>query len=143
MSATANWDREQWALVVRRSFEIPDPVSDSEAQDVLVARVEGVLRDNGWTSATRAVAEAVLEAVVVVGASGDLGDLMPAADASGSDAGLPIRDAALRVLDTGTTIVDPEDLVFDGSGDYPPEIVASVQQVLDRVNHYVREQPLG
>ena len=143
MSATANWDREQWALVVRRSFEIPDPVSDGEAQDVLVGRVEELLRDNGWTSATRAVAEAVLEALVVMGASGDLDNLIPAADVSRSDPSVPTREAALRVLDTGTTIVDPEDLVFDGSGDYPPEIVASVQQVLDLVNHYLGEHPLG
>jgi len=78
-----------------------------------------------------------------MGASGELDNLIPAADVSRSDPSVPTREAALRVLDTGTTIVDPEDLVFDGSGDYPPEIVASVQQVLDLVNHYLGEHPLG
>jgi hypothetical protein len=55
---------------------------------------------------------------------------------------LPAGDAAYRLLYEGTTLVDPQHLVFDVMSEYPPEVVAVAQQALDRVGHYVREQPL-
>ena len=53
------------------------------------------------------------------------------------------RDAACRLIDRGLSVIDPEHLVFDVLFQYPPEVVAAVEQVLARVSQYMREQSLG
>ena len=53
------------------------------------------------------------------------------------------RETAYRLLEMGMTVVDPERLVFDAGFEYPPEVVAAAQQVLDRVGRYLREQQFG
>jgi hypothetical protein len=79
------------------------------------------------------VCEPILDALMGLGAIGDLDDRLLSAE--------PRRAAAYQLLDTGLSKVDPQHLVFDASFEYPPEVVALAQQVLDRVGRYLREQP--
>ena len=140
MTAASGSDRrEQWALVIRRSFAIPDDVGADDARKTIIGYLEGQLRENGWQGPTRTVAEPIVDALIAAGAGGDRDDPL----ALLSNATFTGRDAAHRLLVMGLMIVDPEHLVFDARSGYPPEIIAAVEQVVDRVSHYVRELPFG
>lgn len=121
--AVASEDSE-WALVVRRSFEISDLVSQRDAREALIRRCEAQLRDNGWQRPTRAVAEPITDALLSLGAIGSIDDR-----------------SAYRLLERGTNVVDPEHLVFDVMSEFPPEVVAAAQQLLDVVSKYAYEEP--
>jgi len=84
MAAESAGDRQQqWVLVVRRAFGIPDPASNEDAR------------------------------------------------------------RAHRFVDREFRRVDPEHLAFAATSEYPPEVVAAAQQVLERVSQYVREPPFA
>jgi hypothetical protein len=133
MTAESASDRQQqWVRIVRRSFGVPDLIPHAEARNALIGSLEDQLRENGWRSPTREIAEPMVDALMGLGAGEDVDDRL-----------LPAADAAHRLLEKGTTVVDPQHLVFDMMSEYPPEVVAVAQQVLDRVGQYVREQPVG
>ena len=133
MTAESASDRQQqWALVVRRSFGIPDLASNEDAREALVRSLQDQLQENGWQSLTRGTAEPIVDALIALGASGDQDDRV-----------LPPRDAAFRLIDKGLSVIDPEHLVFDMAFEYPPEVVAAVEQMLVRVSQHTREQSLG
>ena len=64
--------QQQWALVVRRSFGISDRVADEEAREALIGSLEDQLRENGWQSPTRGIAEPMVDALMALGANGHL-----------------------------------------------------------------------
>ncbi len=143
MTAESASDRQlQWELVVRRSFGISDLVADNDARETLIGCFEDQLRANGWQSLTRGIAEPIVSALMVLGANGELDDYLPA-ELGLSVATFTSRDAAYRLLDHGMTVVDPEHLVFDMMSEFPPEVVATAQQVLYRIGQYARQQPFG
>jgi hypothetical protein len=81
----------------------------------------------------------MVDALIVLGASGEFDAyLFPADDEQNA---ATTRDAALRLIEHGRTVVDPEHLVLDVRGEYPVEVVVATQRVLDQVALYVREQP--
>ncbi len=135
--------QQQWTLVVRRSFGIPDLLGTEEARGELVKCLEEQLQENGWRSATRAIADPMADALMAFGVRSDLDDRLFRAGPSDSADRFPTRDAAHQLIDRGMTVVDPEHLVFDATGEYPPEIVAVARLALDRVFRYMDEQPLG
>lgn len=144
MSNESDSDRQQqWGLSIRRSFGISDLVGDEEARREIVRSFEDRLRENGWQSATRAIADPLVDAMMAMGASGDLDDLLLIAEPSISAETSPTRDAAHRVIDRGLTVVDPEHLAFDVRSGHPPEIVAAAGSVLYQVLQYIREHPYG
>ena len=144
MSNESDPDRQQqWTLCVRRSFGIPDVVGDEDARREIVRSFEDRLRENGWRSATRAIADPLVDAMLVMGASGDLDDLLLIAEQNTVEDTSPTRDAAHRVIARGLTVVDPEHLAFDVRSGYPPEIVETAGGVLDQVLQYRREHPYG
>jgi hypothetical protein len=133
MTAESASDRQQqWELVVRRSFGIPDLVSSKDAREALVESFQDQLLENGWQSLTRGTAEPIVDALMALGASGDQDDGL-----------FPPRDAAYRLIDKGLSVIDPERLAFDMMFEYPPEVVAAVEQMLVKVSQHAREQPLG
>jgi hypothetical protein len=125
--------QQQWLLVVRRSFGISDLVRNEEARHALIQSFQNDLQENGWQNPTRGMCEPLLDALLAMGASGDLADRLVAAEVP--------QDAAYRLIDTGIAEVDPMHLVFDKRFEYPPEAVAAAQQVLDRIFQYVRDHP--
>lgn len=144
MSDESDSDRQQqWVLSVRRSFGISDLVGDEDARKEIVRCFEERLRENGWQIATRAISDPLVEAMIVMGASGDLDDLLLVAEQSISAETSPTRDAAHRVIDRGLTIVDPEHLAFDVRSGHPSEIVTTADDVLYQVLQYMREHPYG
>jgi hypothetical protein len=143
MTGESASDRQQhWALVVRRSFGISEPVGDEDARRILISCIETQLQENGWRSATHAIAEPMLDALIALGASGDLDDQLLPAEFRVSAESVTTRDAAHRLLDKGISVVDPEYLVFDTRNEYPPEVIAVAQHVLDLISEYIREQPI-
>jgi hypothetical protein len=58
-----------------------------------------------------------------------------------SESTFATRDRANRLVTHGIAVVDPENLVLDTRHGYPPEILAAVQQMLARVEQYLREKP--
>jgi hypothetical protein len=60
-----------------------------------------------------------------------------------SDPVFTTRDRAHRLIANGIRVIDPEHLVYDVRFEYPAEIVAATQQMLARVEQYVREQAFG
>ncbi len=128
---SASRRQEQWVLCVRRSFGISDLAADEEAREALIENLEGQLRGNGWRSSNHGVAEPMVDALLALWASEHLDERL-----------VPRSDAAYRLLDRGTSVVDPEHLVFDVTSEYPPEVVAVAQRVVDQVGDYAREQPL-
>ncbi len=124
--------QEQWVLCVRRSFGIPDLAADEEAREALIENLEDQLRGNGCRSSAHGIAEPMVDALLALWASEHLDERL-----------VPASDAAYRLLDRGTSAVDPEHLVFDVMSEYPPEVVAVAQRVLDQVGDYAREQPFG
>lgn len=129
---------------MRHSLGIADLVSERDAREALIRTVEDELYNSGWRGPTRAIAAPVVEALMELGAIGDLDDdhllrgkLPPPA------ASVASRDAAHRILDRGWTIVDPENLVFDRASECPPEVVIAVEQVLNRIGEYMRGQPFA
>jgi hypothetical protein len=144
MTAESVSDRQQqWVLVVRRSFEISDVVSDEDARKALIGHLQEQLEGNGWQSPTRGIAEPLVDALMALGASGDIDDQLLPAGLGVSAPTFTTRDAAYRLLDKGLTVVDPEHLVFDSMSELPSEVVGTAQQILDRVFEYVRKQPFG
>ena len=144
MSNKSDPDRQQqWALSVRRSFGIPDLVGDEDARREIVRSFEDRLRENGWQSATRAIADPLVDAMMLMGATGDLDDVLLIAEQSIPADTSPTRDAAHRVIERGLTVVDPENLVFDVRSGHPPEIVETAGSVLYQVLQYRREHPYG
>ena len=142
MTAESASDRQQqWVLVVRRSFEISDVVSDEDARKQLIRHFQDQLEEHGWQLPTRGIAEPIVDALVALGASGDIDDqLLP----TGIDLSAPsftTREAAYRLLEKGLAVVDPEHLVFDPMSELPSEVVGAAQLVLDRICTYVRAQP--
>jgi hypothetical protein len=131
-SDSASDRQEQWEIVVRRSFGVSDLVSKSEARETLIRVFEDELQVSGWHSAPRAVAQPLVDSLMVLEVIGDL-----------SDPTFTTRDRAHRLVGHGIGVVDPEHLVYDARFEYPPEIVAAAQQMLARVEQYVREQPFG
>jgi hypothetical protein len=129
--------QQEWELVVRRSFGVPDLVSHKDAREALIRCVEDELRENGWQIPARATAEAIVDALMKLGTVGDPDDTLL------SGATLDTREAAYRLIDKGLTLVDPEHLVFDVMSEYPTEVVAVAQNAMDRIFQYVREQPVG
>ena len=132
---TAEWasDRQrQWELVVRHAFGISDRVPNNDAREALIGSFQDRLQDNGLQSPTRGAAEPIVDALLALGPVEDLDDPM-----------LSTRETAYRLLEKGMTVVDPERLVFDARFEYPPEVVAAAQQILDRVGRYLREQQFG
>jgi hypothetical protein len=125
----------QWVLAVRRSFGIPDPVNDNNARSALVGCLEELLLQNGWHSGRRAIADAMVDALIALAASGDLDDGIQ----RGGPSTVSTRKAAIRLIDKAMTVVDPEYLVIDITHGYPPEIVEVAEGVLDRVFQYARE----
>ncbi len=140
---SASSRQQEWTLVVRRSFGIPDAVDHEDARRALVRGIEDQLHEHGWHSATRAIAQPMMDALIVLGASGELDAWLLAADGRVSPDTASSRDAAHRLLDRGTTVVDPEGLVFDVTDEYPPEVITVAEQALDRVSRYVRERSFG
>jgi hypothetical protein len=144
MTAESASDRQrEWVFVVRRSFGIPDLITDEDARETLIGSLEDQLRDNRWQSPSRAIAEPMVDALIALGTSGDLDERLLRAAPPLSDVTSANRDAAYRLIEKGLTVVDPQHLVFAVMSEYPSEVVATAQQALDRVGHYVREQPLG
>jgi hypothetical protein len=130
MNAESTSDRQQqWELVVRRSFGIPDLVADEDAHSVLIGFLQDQLEENGWQSPTRGMCEPILDSLMALGASEDLEDCMLSAEMR--------RDAAYRIIDRGLAEVDPQHLVFDVRFEYPPQVVVVAQQVLDRIGQYI------
>jgi hypothetical protein len=132
---------EHWTYVARRSFGIPEAVDNEEARKLLVSHIEMKLQENGWRNAPHAIAQPMLDALIALGASGDLDDQLLPPELRASAEGVTGRDAAHRLLDKGISVVDPEYLVFDMRSEYPPEVVAVAQEVLDLIFEYLREQP--
>jgi hypothetical protein len=142
MTGESTSDRQElWVLVVRRSFEIPDQVDNKDAREVLIGHLLEQLQENEWPSPLRATAQPIVDALMALGASGDIDDQLLSAGLGLST--LNTRDVARRVLGRAMTVADPERLVFDALSDFPPEVVAATQQMLDRVCQYVSEQPFG
>lgn len=133
--------QQQWTLVVRRSFGISDLVGDEEATKALIGRVQDQLQESGWQGPRRAVAEPMVHALLGLETSGDLDDRLVPTGLGISAPTSVSREAACRLIDKGMTVVDPEHLVFDMSGDYAPEVVVVAQKVLDQICQYVCEQP--
>ena len=131
-SGSASDRQEQWEVIVRRSFGIADFVAKNEARETLIRFFEDELRVSGWHSAPRSVAQPLADSLMVREVIGDL-----------SDPAFTTRDRAHRLVGHGIGVVDPEHLVYDARFEYPPEIIAAAQQMLARVEQYVREQPLG
>ncbi len=132
MTASSGPDRqEQWQILVRRSFGISDLVAKTEAREALVRCFEEELQISGWQSAPRAVAQPLVDSLMVLELVGDL-----------SDSTFTSQDRARRLVAHGIGVVDPEHLVYDGSFEYPPEIVAATQQMLERNEQYVSEHPV-
>jgi hypothetical protein len=130
MNAESTSDRQQqWELVVRRSFGIPDRVAGEDARKTLIGFFQDQLEENGWQSPTRGMCEPILDSLMALGASEDLDDRLLSAEMR--------RDAAYRLIDRGIAEVDPLHLVFDVRFEYPPQVVAVVQQVLDRIVQYI------
>jgi hypothetical protein len=127
--------QQQWVLAVLRTFGIPDMMSNDDARRALVGSLEEQLQENGWLSATRAVADPMAEALLAFGATSDLDDLLSSTD-------LP-AEAAHRLISNGMTVVDPEHLALDVRGEYPPEVVVVAQLILVRAMQCVREHPYG
>jgi hypothetical protein len=126
---------------VRRAFGIPDTAGDEDARRALIGCLEVRLHENGWQVATRAIAEPMMDALLVLGANGDLDDYLCSLEMRESTDAFTTRDGAHRLIDRGMMVVDPEHLAFDVRGEYPPEVVAAAQQVLERVAQFVREPP--
>jgi hypothetical protein len=124
--------QQQWEFVVRRSFGISDLVANNDARETLIRCFEDELQVSGWQSAPRAVAQPIVDALMVLEVVGDL-----------SDPSFTTRDGAHRVIAKGIAVIDPEHLVYEAGFEYPPEIVAAAQQMLLRVEQYVREQSFG
>jgi hypothetical protein len=117
---------------VRRSFGVSDLVAKNEARETLIRYFEDELQLSGWHSAPRAVAQPLVDSLMVLEVIGDL-----------SDTAFTTRDRARRVVGHGMGVIDPEHLAYDARFQYPPEIVAAAQQMLARVEQYMREQPFG
>ena len=128
-----------WTLAVRRSFGVPDTVDGDDARNAVVERLRQKLEDNGWHTATREIAEPILEALIELAANGDLDNFLLSAGTDLSAETMTARAAAHRVIDKGMTAVDPEHLVFDVRNEHPPAVVAAVQYALDQVVIYVRQ----
>jgi hypothetical protein len=141
-SESAPDPQQHWTFLARRTFGIDEAIGDEEAKRILVSRIEMQLQENGWQNAPHAVAAPMLDALIALGASGDLDDLMLQTELRGSAESVTTRDAAHRLLAKGISVIDPEYLVYDARAEYPPELVAAAQQVLDRVSAYVREQSI-
>lgn len=133
----------EWAVAVGRSFGISESVSDTEGRKIVIKRIQGQLQENGWRGATRAIAEPMLDALIELGASGGLDAYLRRPEAGVSAETVGTRDAAHRVLDRATAVVDPEHLVIEVPGEYPSEILLVAQQAVDRVVVHVREQQRG
>ena len=108
---------------------------------LLILTVEDELYKNGWRGPTRAIAAPVVEALMELGAIGDLDDHLLRGKLTPPAASVTSRDAAHRILDRGWKIVDPENLVFDSGSECPPEVVIAVEQVLNRIGEYMRGKP--
>ena len=122
--------QEQWQIVVRRSVGISDSVANEEARETLVRCFEDELQVSGWESAPRAVAQPLVDSLMLLEVVGSL-----------SDPAFTTQDRARRVIAHGMGVIDPEHLAYDARFEYPPEIVAATRQMLDRVEQYVRDQP--
>jgi hypothetical protein len=133
MTAESPSDRQQeWALIVRRSFGIPDLVSNKDAREALIGSLQEQLQENGWQSLTRGTAEPIVDALMSLAESGDPDDRL-----------LRPRATANRLIDKGLSVIDPEHLVFDMMFEYPPEVVTAVEQMLVRVSQHARGHPFG
>lgn len=120
-----------WQFVVRRSFGISDLATHEDARQALVKCFEDELQERGWQSAPRAVAQPLVDSLLLVEVVGNLDD--PA---------FTTLDGANRLIAHGIGVIDPEHLVYEAGFDFPPEIVVAVQEMLARVEQYVRGQPL-
>lgn len=140
---SASNGQAQWALVVRRSFGIPDLVAEDDARTALIGSVEERLHENGWQSPAHQIAELMVEALLALGASGSPDEALFGAERDLVDATFAGQDPAHRLLNQGMTVADPEHLDWDVMSEPPPELVATAQQVLERIGRYVQEHPLG
>lgn len=113
---------------MRRSFGISDVVVDNDARETLIRLFEDELQVTGWKSAPRAVAQPLVDSLLMLEVIGDL-----------NDSTFTTQDRAYRVVENGIAVVDPEHLVLDTRFGYPPEIVAATQQMLARVEKYLGE----
>ena len=141
---SSSYRHSEWAIVVGRSFGIPDSVGHVEARRITIECIQGQLQENGWHAATRAIAEPMLDALIELGANGGLDAcLFPPETGTSADDVASTRDAAHRVIDRAISVVDPEHLVIDMPGEYPSEILLTAQHAVDQVVIYVRAQPSG
>ena len=122
--------QEQWQIAVRRSFGISDLVADEDDRETLVRYFENELQASGWQSAPRAVAQPLVDSLMLFEVVGDL-----------SDPAFTTRVGAHRMVAHGIGVIDPEHLAYDVRFEYPPEVLLASQQMLARVEHFVREQP--
>lgn len=137
MSAEAMNPQLQWDLLVRRSFGISDVVAHTDAREELIGCFQVRLHENGWDSASRGIAEPVVDALMQLDGHLRPDELPHSASVFAS------REVTYRLLESGMSVVDPEHLVFDSTLEYPAEIVAAAQQTLDRIGQYTREQALA
>lgn len=124
--------QQQWALVVWRSFGISDAMTHEEARKALVASIEEQLRENGWTSAPRAVADPMAAALLTFGARSEFDSRELSTEVS--------VDEANRLVDHGLMVIDPEQLAYDVRGEHPAEVVTVAQAALARVIEYAGQQ---
>jgi hypothetical protein len=125
--------QQQWHLVVRRSFGISDVVANEDARKTLIEVFQAELEQSGWQNPTRGMSEPLLDALLALGTRSDLDDRLLSAEMG--------RNDASGLIDKGLAEIDPLHLVYDMRFEYPPEVVAAAQQVLNRVFQYVRENP--
>lgn len=126
----ASGRQAEWQMIVRRSFGISDLATHEDARERLVELFGNELQESGWTSAPRAVAQPLVDSLMLLEVVGDLDD--PA---------FTTLDGANRLIGHGIGLIDPEHLAYEARFDYPAEIVVAVQAMLARIEQYVREQP--
>jgi hypothetical protein len=71
------------------------------------------------------MSEPLLDALLALGTRSDLDDRLLSAEMG--------RNDASGLIDKGLAEIDPLHLVYDMRFEYPPEVVAAAQQVLNRV----------
>jgi hypothetical protein len=128
--------RADWLWLIRRSLELPDIMTERAARAVIEGRIASTFDEGEATESARSMAADLLDAILDLGARGDLDDCLV-------DDESMIRDltmADIGIQDDGSRVITQAPHI-KGAADTLHRAGAAARTILTGVTAYVRDNP--
>jgi hypothetical protein len=127
--------RADWLWLIRRSLGLPDIMTERAARTVIVGRIASTFDGGEATASGQGMAPDLLDAILDLGARGDLDDCLVNDESMIRD----LRVADIGIEDVGSRVISQADV--RGATPTMHRVGAAARAILTDVAAYVRDNP--